>query len=101
MLYVFQAGHLMAASKLLCSLNHDIGCAESHIILLKSLSDAQEITITIEHLKWVQEKSPLILKDICTALLDSLSSATCPEPMLQFLKRIQNVFDFPYFEGYV
>nr|XP_007161682.1 hypothetical protein PHAVU_001G089400g [Phaseolus vulgaris]ESW33676.1 hypothetical protein PHAVU_001G089400g [Phaseolus vulgaris] len=43
-------GHLMAASKLLCSLNHDIGCAESHIILLKSLSDAQEIPIAIEHL---------------------------------------------------
>ncbi|XP_014523859.1 pentatricopeptide repeat-containing protein At5g14080 [Vigna radiata var. radiata] len=94
-------GHHMAASKLLCSLNHDIGCAESHIILLKSLSDAQEIPIAIEHLKWVQEKSPLILRDICTALLDSLSSATCPEPMLQFLQRIQNVFDFPYFEGYV
>ncbi|XP_047182026.1 pentatricopeptide repeat-containing protein At5g14080 isoform X2 [Vigna umbellata] len=94
-------GHHMAASKLLCSLKHDIGCAESHIILLKSLSDAQEIPIAIEHLKWVQEKSPLILRDICTALLDSLSSATCPEPMLQFLQRIQNVFDFPYFEGYV
>ncbi|BAT84776.1 Pentatricopeptide repeat-containing protein [Vigna angularis] len=94
-------GHHMAASKLLCSLDHDIGCAESHIILLKSLSDAQEIPIAIEHFKWVQEKSPLILRDICTALLDSLSSATCPEPMLQFLQRIQNVFDFPYFEGYV
>ena len=29
-------GHLMAASKLLfCSLNHDIGCAESHVIFVE------------------------------------------------------------------
>ena len=45
--------------------------------MLNSLSDAQEIPIVIEHLKWVREKSPLIL---CTGLLDSISSsATCPE----------------------
>ena len=95
MLYVSCAGHLMAASKLLCSLNHDIGCAESHVILLESLANAQEIPIAIEHLKWVQEKSPSILQDICTGLLASLSSATCPELILQFFQRIQ------YLEGYV
>ncbi|KAK7336100.1 hypothetical protein VNO77_16631 [Canavalia gladiata] len=94
-------GQLMAASKLLCSLNLDIGHAESHIILLKCLADAQEIPIAIEHLKWVQEKSPSMLQDICTGLLASLSSATCPEPILLFLQRIQDVFNFPYFEGYV
>ncbi|XP_029131026.1 pentatricopeptide repeat-containing protein At5g14080 isoform X1 [Cajanus cajan] len=94
-------GHLTSASKLLCSLNHDIGHAESHVILLKCLADAQEIPIAIEHLKWVQEKSPSMLQDICTGLLASLSSATCPEPMLEFLQRIQDVFDFPYFEDYV
>lgn len=86
----------MAASKLLCDLNHDIGRAESHVILLKCLADAREIPIAIEHLKCVQEKSPSMLQDICTGLLASLSSATCPEPMLQFLQRIQDVFDFPY-----
>lgn len=94
-------GHLRDASKLLCGLNHDIGHAESHVILLKCLADSQEIPIAIEHLKWVQEKSPSMLQDICTGLLAALSSATCPDPILQFLQRIQDVFDFPYFEGYV
>ncbi|KAH1077083.1 hypothetical protein GYH30_052550 [Glycine max] len=88
-------GHLMAASKLLWSLNHDIGCAESHVILLKSFANAQEFPIAIEHLKWIPEKSPLVLQDIFTGLLASLSSATCPELILQFFQRIQ------YLEGYV
>ncbi|XP_027351947.1 pentatricopeptide repeat-containing protein At5g14080 [Abrus precatorius] len=83
-------GHFTAASKLLCNLNH-IAHAESHVILLKCLADAQELPIAIEHLKWVQEKSPSILQDTCTGLLASLSSAKCPEPILQFLQRIQCV----------
>lgn len=94
-------GHLPDASKLLCSLNHDIGHAESHVILLECLADAQEIPIAIEHLKWVQEKSPAMLQDICSGLLASLSSAACPEPLLQFLQQIQDVFDFSFLEGYV
>ncbi|KAL9312955.1 hypothetical protein ACSQ67_018407 [Phaseolus vulgaris] len=50
---------------------------EAPFELYYNLSDAQEIPIVIEHLKWVREKSPLIL---CTGLLDSISSsATCPE----------------------
>lgn len=101
MLYVFHAGHLTDASNLLCGLNHDIGRAELHVILLKCLADSQEIRIAIEHLNWVQEKSPSMLQDICTGLLGALSSATCPDPILQFLQRIQDMFDFPYFEGYV
>lgn len=92
---VFRAGHLLAASELLRGLNNDIGRAESHVILLKCLADASEISIAIEHLRWVQDKSPSMLQDICTGLLASLSSATCPEPILQFLQRIQGVFDFP------
>ncbi|XP_061339104.1 pentatricopeptide repeat-containing protein At5g14080 [Gastrolobium bilobum] len=88
-------GHLMAASKLLCSLNHDMGHAQSHLTLLKYLADAKEIPIAIEHLTWVQERSPSMVQDICAGLLASLSSATCPEPILQFLQRIPHMFDFP------
>ncbi|CAI8612101.1 unnamed protein product [Vicia faba] len=84
-------GHLTAASKLLCSLSHNIVNAESHVVLLKCLADAREIPIAIEHLRWVQDKSPSILQDICTGLLASLSVSECPEPILQFLQRMQGV----------
>ncbi|XP_045797264.1 pentatricopeptide repeat-containing protein At5g14080 isoform X1 [Trifolium pratense] len=85
-------GHLTAASKLLCSLSHDIGRAESHVILLKCLADAGQSPIAIQHLSWVQDKSPSMLQDICTGLLASLSVSKCPEPILQFLQRMQGVF---------
>ncbi|KAE9584458.1 hypothetical protein Lal_00042744 [Lupinus albus] len=89
-------GHYLDASKLLSDLNLHIGHAECHVILLKCLADTKEISIAIEHLKLVKEKSPLMLQDIYNGLLASLSSATCQEPMLKFLQRIQDVFDFPY-----
>ncbi|CAL5191543.1 unnamed protein product [Lathyrus oleraceus] len=84
-------GRLTAASKLLCSLSHSIGHAETHIVLLKCLADAGEIPIAIEHLRWVQDNLPTMLQDICTGLLASLSVSKCPEPILQFLQRMQGV----------
>lgn len=90
-MYVVYAGHLTAASKLLCSLSHSIGHAETHIVLLKCLADAGEIPIAIEHLRWVQDNLPTMLQDICTGLLASLSVSKCPEPILQFLQRMQGV----------
>ncbi|XP_073222935.1 pentatricopeptide repeat-containing protein At5g14080 isoform X3 [Cicer arietinum] len=82
-------GHLSAASNLLCSLGHDIGRTESHIVLLNCLVDSNEIPIAIEHLRWVQNRSPSMLQDICTGLLASLSVSKFPEPILQFLQRMQ------------
>ncbi|CAJ2652050.1 unnamed protein product [Trifolium pratense] len=82
-------GHLAAASKLLCSLSPEIGRAEPHIVLLKCLADARQSPIAIEHCRWVQDKSPAMLQDICTGLLASLSVSKCPEPILQFLQRMQ------------
>ncbi|KAL1314602.1 hypothetical protein HN51_041415 [Arachis hypogaea] len=87
-------GYLMDASKLLCSLNNDIGNTEAHVVLLKCSAEAKEIPIAIEHLKWVQQKSPLMLQDICAGLLAFISSATFPEPILQLLQKIQD-FNFP------
>jgi hypothetical protein len=92
MMCAFRAGHMTAASKLLCSLGHDIGRGESHVVLLKCLADTRQSPIAIEHLRWIQDKSPSMLHDICTGLLASLSVSKCPEPILQFLQSMQGVF---------
>lgn len=81
-------GHLMTASKFICSLSPGIGGAESHLILLKYLADAREIQTASEHLKWVKERSPWTLNDIRTGLLASLSSVSCSRSTLQFLQMI-------------
>ncbi|KAJ7942773.1 Pentatricopeptide repeat-containing protein [Quillaja saponaria] len=64
-----RTGHRLAASKLLCSLDYDIGHTESHVILLKCLADASELAVAIQHLKWVKETSPVTLQDISSELL--------------------------------
>ncbi|KAK4282230.1 hypothetical protein QN277_013631 [Acacia crassicarpa] len=81
-------GHLMTASKFICSLSPEIGGAESHLILLKYLADAREIPLALEHLKWVKERSPWTLNDIRAGLLASLSSVSCSLSMVQFLQII-------------
>ncbi|KAF7819392.1 pentatricopeptide repeat-containing protein [Senna tora] len=93
LLSLCKKGHLIAASKFICSLSHELGGAESHLILLKCLADSREIPIAMEHLKWVQERSPSMLEDIRTGLLASLSSVSCPQPILQFLQMIKETSD--------
>ncbi|KAI4350486.1 hypothetical protein L6164_004938 [Bauhinia variegata] len=87
-------GHLMAASKLLCTLSPEIGRAESHIVLLKCLADARELPIAVKHLRWVQEKSSSMLQHIFTGLLESLSSTSCQQSMAQFVQSLQDTCDF-------
>lgn len=92
-MHVFNAGHLTAASKFICSLSHEIGGVESHVVLLKCLADAREIPMAMEHLKMVQGRSPSELEDIRAGLLASLSSVSCPQSILQFLQMIKDRCD--------
>ncbi|XP_028772487.1 pentatricopeptide repeat-containing protein At5g14080-like [Neltuma alba] len=88
MLSLCSKGHLMTASKFICSLSPEIQGAESHLTLIKYLADAREIPIALEHLKWVKERSPWTLNDIRAGLLASLSSVSCSQSIIQFLQMI-------------
>ncbi|PSR87461.1 Pentatricopeptide repeat-containing protein [Actinidia chinensis var. chinensis] len=82
-------GHFRAASGLLCGLTSDIGQLDSHVILLNCLLEAAEISVAIEHIKSVREKSALMLQPICSELLASFSSSSKAEPILQFLQPVK------------
>lgn len=92
--FVFHAGHFVAASKLLCDLTCDIGHSDSHVILLKCLADAREYPAAIEHIKQVGKASPSMLQDTFSELLVSLSSSSKPEPISHLLQAMQEISDF-------
>lgn len=80
-------GSFQVASKVIRGLPpSDINNCNSHVILLKSLADAGEMKMAIEHIEWVRDSSPLKLPAISAELISSLSSSFKPEPVLQLLQ---------------
>lgn len=87
---MLHAGHFLAASELLSGLSDDIRHSDSHVILLKCLADAREISIAIKHIKQVADSSPSMLQTISTELFASFSSSSSkPEPILQLFQAMQ------------
>lgn len=89
MISLCRRGHFLVATKLLHGLSSDLGHSDSHVILLKSLADAREVEMAIEHIKWIQESSPTMLQEISEELFASLSSSSYPEPILLLLHALQ------------
>lgn len=85
-IFVILAGFFLAASKLLRDRISDIGYTESHMTLLKYLADAGELSLVIEHIKWVREKSPTLLHCILTEVSVALSSSSKSDAMLQLFQ---------------
>lgn len=75
LIYLFLAGFLLPASKLLRELTCGIGCLESHLTLLRYLADTGELSLGSEHLQWIADKSPALLHAIQPELAASLSSS--------------------------
>lgn len=92
------AGHFLAASKLLRGLTNDIAHPDSHVILLKGFADAGEIQLAKQHIEWVRETSPSKLSVISTELLTFLPSSSRADPILQILQTIQELSHFSYDE---
>ncbi|PON61275.1 Tetratricopeptide-like helical domain containing protein [Parasponia andersonii] len=88
-LHLCKKGLFLTASELLFGLGYDIAHSDSHVILLKYLVDAAELSIAIEHMKWVRETSSSLLQVISAELSVSLSYSSKPELVLQLLKAMQ------------
>ncbi|KAL2505427.1 Pentatricopeptide repeat-containing protein [Abeliophyllum distichum] len=81
-------GFFLAASKLLRDRTSDIGYIESHMTLLKYLADAGQLSLAIEHIKWVAGKSHILLHAIQTEVSVALSSSSKPDAMLQLFQAL-------------
>ncbi|EEF49404.1 pentatricopeptide repeat-containing protein, putative [Ricinus communis] len=83
-------GQFLAATKLLCGPAHDIGHSDSHVVLLKCLADAEEMSIAVEHIKQIREASSLMLQVISSELSALLSSSSKSESILFLLEAISD-----------
>ncbi|XP_042510273.1 pentatricopeptide repeat-containing protein At5g14080 isoform X1 [Macadamia integrifolia] len=84
-----KGGHFVAASRVVRRIGPHPEISNSHVILLRCLVDAGEFKIAIEHVKWVRDTSPSILRAVFSELQASLTSSLNPEPILQLLSKIK------------
>ncbi|XP_010271465.1 PREDICTED: pentatricopeptide repeat-containing protein At5g14080 [Nelumbo nucifera] len=81
-------GYFYVASKVIHGLTPDIENHDSHVIFLKSLVNAGEIGMAVEHVQQIKDNAST-LQAICNELVASLSSSLRPEPILQLLSLMQ------------
>lgn len=67
----------------------DVAFLDSHLIFLKFLADAGEISLAVEHLKWIQGKSPSMYQALSNEILASISSSSKPDPILKLFQVMQ------------
>ncbi|KAF9601159.1 hypothetical protein IFM89_017107 [Coptis chinensis] len=79
-------GNSLAASRLIRGLPPDIIDHECHVVLLKGLSDSGDTGMALEHIQWVGDNSPSILKAVSAELVTSLSSSLKPGPVVQLIR---------------
>ncbi|KAF6137922.1 hypothetical protein GIB67_041795 [Kingdonia uniflora] len=82
-------GNYVSASKVIRSFAPNLENQYCHVVLLKTLADAGEVRMAMEHIQWVGEHSSSTLQAISTELIASLSCSLKPEPILQLLHWIQ------------
>lgn len=76
----------MAASVVLSSVPSHIENFDSHVILLKSLTDAGEVEMAIEHIKWIRNNCGFKLQKTLSELIASLSTTPNFESVLKLLQ---------------
>ncbi|TVU02766.1 hypothetical protein EJB05_51724, partial [Eragrostis curvula] len=68
-------GNFKGASSVICSVSSNINNT-SHVILLKSLTDAGKVEMAIEHINWIKNNCSSSLQNIMNELMASLSTST-------------------------
>lgn len=76
---------MVPALKILHSHIDDIAFLDSHLTVLKFLTDAGEASLAQEHLKLIENKSAFMFK----ALYNEILSLSKPDPLMKLFKAMQ------------
>ncbi|KAL6641008.1 hypothetical protein ACP70R_019189 [Stipagrostis hirtigluma subsp. patula] len=69
-------GNFKAALRVMCCAPSNAEYLNSHVILLKSLTDVGEVEMAIEHIKWIRSNCSSGFENIMNELMASLSTST-------------------------
>ncbi|RAL54894.1 hypothetical protein DM860_013590 [Cuscuta australis] len=78
-------GYVLPALKLLHGYANDIAYLDSHLTVLKFLTDAGEASLALEHLKSIKDTSPFMLQ----ALHNEILSLSRPDLIVKLFKAVQ------------
>uniref|UniRef100_A0A0A9D556 Pentatricopeptide repeat-containing protein n=1 Tax=Arundo donax TaxID=35708 RepID=A0A0A9D556_ARUDO len=68
-------GNFKGAMSVMCRVPSNVESLNSHVILLKSLTDAGKVEMAIEHIKWIRNNCSSSLHNIMNELMGSLSTS--------------------------
>ncbi|KAM0898972.1 hypothetical protein ACQ4PT_021593 [Festuca glaucescens] len=83
-------GNLKAALSVMFSVPSNIESSNSHVILLKFLTDAEEIEMALEHIKWIKRCCSSTFQDIMNELMASLSTSASLQPVTKLVRYLHS-----------
>ena len=72
------------------SVPSNIESSNAHVILLKCLTDAEEIEIALEHIKWIRRYCSSMFQNIMNELMASLSTSASLQPVTKLLRYLHS-----------
>ncbi|CAM0876635.1 unnamed protein product [Alopecurus aequalis] len=83
-------GSFKTALSVMFGLPSNIESSNSHVILLRCLTDAEEIEMALEHIKWIRHHCSSMFKNIMNELMSSLSTSASLEPVTKLARYLHS-----------
>ncbi|XP_047086126.1 pentatricopeptide repeat-containing protein At5g14080-like [Lolium rigidum] len=83
-------GSFKAALSVMFSVPSNIETSNSHVILLKFLTDAGEIEMALEHIKWIKRCCSSTFQGIMNELMASLSTSASLQPVTKLVRYLHS-----------
>ncbi|KAM0924835.1 hypothetical protein ACQ4PT_004742 [Festuca glaucescens] len=83
-------GSFKAALSVMFSVPSNIESSNSHVILLKFLTDAEEIEMALEHIKWIKRCCSSTFQGIMNELMASLSTSASLQPVTKLVRYLHS-----------
>ena len=87
---MFFAGNFKAALSAMCNVPSNVENLNSHVILLKYLTDVGEVEMAIEHLKWIRSNCSSNFENIMNELMASLSTSASLQHVTKLIQYLHS-----------
>ncbi|CAM0876637.1 unnamed protein product [Alopecurus aequalis] len=84
------SGSFKTALSVMFGLPSNIESSNAHVILLKCLTDAEEIEMALEHIKWIRRYCGSMFQNIMNELMASLSTSASLQPVTKLVRYLHS-----------
>lgn len=88
--YIIFTGNFKAALSVMCYAPSNVENLNSHVILLKYLTDVGEVEMAIEHLKWIRNNCSTNVQNIVNELMASLSTSASLQHVTKLIQYLHS-----------